>query len=252
MKKSYLYSILVPLILWVLGEVFVFEPNFFFISISLGVLLLALFIRSIIKKHKSKFWPIFVLTPALFYLSFSFYSTIIVGQFWIQTIFLLIAWFLFSYLQNLYFYFSFGASEREEKLNRLLLIGSFLSAFAIAATLYALPIFLSWPDSLLLLVFAAISIIIFGQFFVFSKGIDKERKIFWLIDVIILTEFAGILFLFPLNYNVLGLLLAIIFYLLILFDEWRLNDRLVWKNVKWPVIISALIIIIILLSARWL
>ncbi len=210
------------------------------------------YVRILIKKRSQRFWPLFVLTPALFYLSFSLYSAIIVGQFWIQAIFLLNAWFVYSYLKNIYYYFSFGAPEREVKLHRLLETGAFLSTFALAANLYGLPIFLSWPFFLILLSFMVVSLGLFGQFLVFSRKIDREEWMFLGINVLVLAEFAGILFFLPLNYNILGLLVAITFYLLILFNDWRAEEKLNFRNIKWPVIIISAVIILILLTARWL
>jgi len=252
MKNNYLYLILIPFLLWVLDEIFVFRPDFFFVALGLGLLIITFGVRLLIKKQSLKFWPVFVLPPSLFYLSFSFYSAMIVNQLWIQLIFLLNAWFIFFYLQNIYYYFSFGAPERAVKLRRLLTSGAFLSTFAIASSLYALPIFLSWSFFILLLIFILISLGLFGQFLILEKNISTEQKIFWGIKVLVLAEFAGVFFLLPLNYNILGLLLAIIFYLLILFDDWRASSRLNYKNLKWPLIISTLVVVLILLSARWL
>lgn len=252
MKNKQLYLILIPFSLWLLDEIFFFKPGFFFVSLGLGLLIITLGVRTLIKDHGSKFWPAFILPPALFFLSFSFYSAIIASQFWIQVIFLFNVWFVFSYLKNIYYYFSFGAPEREVKLRHLLLNGSFLSAFAVAASLYGLPIFLSWPFALLLLGFALISFILFGQFFIFSRKIEREQKIFWGLNVLVFTEIVGVISFLPLNYNVLGILAAIVFYLLIIFDDWRSENKFGYKNMKWPVIVGSLIIIIILLSARWL
>jgi len=252
MKKNYLYLILAPFVIWVLEEIFFFEPSFFFLSLSLSLLIIAFSVRSIIKKYRSKFWPALILAPASFYISFSFYSAIIISQFWIQTIFLLVALFIFFYLRYIHLYFSLATEGGEAKLRQLLLIGSFLSSFAFAATLYALPIFLSWSSLLLLGIFIVVGACLFGQLLVFKKRVDKDKIIFWGINVFVLTEFAGIFFLLPLNYNILGVLLAIIFYLLVLFDEWREEDRLNWKNLKWPVVIACLIFVLIFLSARWL
>ncbi len=252
MKNNYWYLILVPFALWVLDEIFLFKPNFFFVALGLGVLIITLAVRYLTKQQNLRFWPVFILPPALFFLSFSFYGAIIISQFWIQVIFLLIVWFVFSYLQNIYYYFSFGAPERETKLQRLLMSGSFLTAFALAATLFGMPIFLSWSIWLLLLFFTLASFILFGQFLILAKEITREQKIFWGINVLVLVEIAGAFFLLPLNYNILGLLLAIIFFLLTLLDEWRLAGRLNTKNLKWPLILTTLIIVFILLSARWL
>lgn len=252
MKKNSLYLILTPTLLWLLNELFIFEPSLFFVSLSLSLLILAFFVRLLITKNSKEFWPQYILTPALFYFSFSFYSAILVNQVWIQIIFLFNAWFIYSYLKNIYYFFSFGAPEREMKLRRLLLSGAFLSVFALASTIYGLPIFLNWSFISLLIIFVLFSLAVFGQFLIFSKNIDSTERIFLGVNTLILGEFAGVVFLLPLNYNILGLLVAIVFYLLILFNSWRIEDRLDFKNLRWPIAVASFIFIIILLSARWL
>ncbi|MEI6529190.1 MAG: hypothetical protein WCN88_02150 [Candidatus Falkowbacteria bacterium] len=252
MKNNYWYLILTTFALWALNEIFYFKPDFFFVSLALAVIIITFYIRALARKKSEKFWPVYVLTPVLFYLSFSFYSAIIVSQFWIQAIFLLNAWFIFSYLKNLYYYFSFGAPERESRLKRLLVSGAFLSTFALASNLYGLPIFLSWPFFLLLIAFMVICLGLFGQFFVFSKNVDREQKIFLGINILVFAEFAGVLFFLPLNFNILGLMVALVFYFLIMLNDLRVEYRLNFKNVKWPLIILSAVIILTLLSARWL
>jgi len=252
MKNDYWYLVLIPFALWVLNEIFLYKPVFFFLALSFGALIISFGVYALIKDKRERFWPAYILPPVLFFLSFSFYSSIIISYFWIQVIFLLIAWFIFSYFQNIYYYFSFGAPEREVKIRRLMISGSFLSTFAIAATLYGLPIFLSWPFILLLLSFIFISLALFGQFFIFSKNITSEQQIFLGINILVLAEFAGIFYLLPLNFNILGLLLAIIFYLLLLLNDWRGEGKLNLQYLKWPIIICSLVIVFILLSAHWL
>lgn len=253
MTKKSLYLILAPFSLWILNEIFIFQPNFFFVSLSLGFLIIALSVKGIMKgNNSSKFWPVFMLTPVLFYLSLSFYSGILVSKFWIQIIFILNVWFVFAYFRNLYHHFYFSTPESEAKLRRLLKSGSFLSTFALAATLYGLPIFLSWNFALLLLLFIATGFVLFGQFLIFSKNIDREQRIFLFLNILTLAEFAGVLFFLPLNSNTLGLIVALVFYLLTVFNDWRQENRLNFKNIKWPFIIMSVIIILILLSARWL
>lgn len=252
MKNNYWYLILTTFTLWALNEIFLFKPHFFFVSLGLSVLIIVFYVRALIKKRSEIFWPIYILTPILFYLSFSVYSAIIVGQFWIQAIFLLNAWFVYSYLKNLYYHFSFGAPERESKLRRLVATGSFLSTFAFAANLYGLPIFLSWPFFLILLFFMLISGGLFGQFLIYSKNVSRDELIFLGINILVLAEFAGVLYFLPLNFNILGLLTAIVFYFLILLNDWRGEGRLDFKNIKWPLIIVSVIIVSVMLTARWL
>lgn len=252
MNKKYLYLIVAPFSLWVLNEIFIFRPEFFFVSLGLGLLIITLSVRAVITKNSPKFWPVFMLAPALFYLSLSLYSAIIVNSFWIQILFILNVWFIFSYLKNIYYHFSLPTPAGEEKLRRLLKSGSFLSTFALAATLYGLPIFLSWNFGLLLLFFVAASFILFGQFLIFAKDVNREQRIFLLINILTLAEFVGVLFFLPLNYNILGLLVALVFYLLILFNDWRSENRLNFKHIKWPIILVIGVTTLILLSARWL
>ncbi|MFA5130968.1 MAG: hypothetical protein WC467_00930 [Patescibacteria group bacterium] len=252
MKNTFWYLIIASFSLWALDEIFLFRPDFFFVSLGLALLIIAYTVRALVKKGSQKFWPIYIVAPAVFYLSFSFYSAIISSHVWIQLIFLLNAWFVYSYLKNIYYHFSFSAPEREIKLRRLLISGAFLSTFALAANLYGLTVFLNWPFILLLASFIILSIFIFGQFFMFQTKSSHDERLFLGLNVLILAEFAGVFFFLPLNYNVLGLLVAIIFYLLLLFNEWREENRLDFKNLKWPIIITTLIFIVVLLTARWL
>lgn len=252
MPNKYLYLFLTPLSLLVLNEIFIFKPHFFFVSLSFGLLVIILSIWKIAKNNDSKFRLVYAMAPALFYLSLSLYSGILVNSLWIQIIFVLNAWFVFFYLRNLYKYLYSFSLDIEIKLQRLLKAGSFLSTFALAATCYGLPIFLSWNFGLLLLLFIAAGFILFGQFLVFSRKINREQIIFLFINVFVLAEFAGVLFFLPLSYNTLGLLVALIFYLLSVFNDWRMENRLNFKNIKWPIIIVMIIIMTILLSARWL
>lgn len=252
MSNRYLYLLLTPLSLWVLNEIFIFQPRFFFVSLSFGLLAIVFSVWRMAKNSGYKSWLAFALPPCLFYLSLSLYSGIIVSRFWIQTIFVLNVWFVFFYLKNLYTYFHSLAPDIETKLRRLFKAGSFLSTFALAATFYGLPIFLSWNFGFLLLLFIAASFILFGQSLAFAQRADRSQKIFLLINVLFLAEFAGALFFLPLSYNTLGLLVALIFYLLSVFNDWRLENRLNFRNIKWPIIIVMAIIALILLSARWL
>lgn len=252
MNKKNIYLILAPFFLWALGETFVLEPELFFVSLSLGALIITFLVRAILKNSSVKFWPVFILAPVLFYLSLSLYSAIVVNPFLIQACFLFNVWFIFSYFKNLYRHFYFSTPDSEGELRRLLKSGSFLSTFALAASLYGLPIFLSCNFSLLLVYFMVASLILFSQFLIFAKNVNREQRIFLLVDVLVLTEFTGILFFLPLNYNTLGVLVALVSYLLVLFNDWRSENRLNFKNIKWPIIIISVITILILLSARWL
>ncbi len=75
---------------------------------------------------------------------------------------------------------------------------------------------------------------------------------FLAINSLVLSEAAGALLLLPLSFNVRGLLLSLVFYSLVLFNNWRREKRLNIKNLKWSLAIGIFLILLILLSARWL
>jgi integral membrane sensor domain MASE1 len=76
--------------------------------------------------------------------------------------------------------------------------------------------------------------------------------LFLAINSLVLSEAAGALLLLPLSFNVRGLLLSLVFYSLVLFNNWRREKRLNIKNLKWSLAIGIFLILLILLSARWL
>lgn len=252
MNKKIPFILFITFLLWLLNQLFVFLPNLFFISLSLAVLLITLIIKNLIPKNSVKFWPLLIISPILFYLTASFYSAILTSQLWIQFIFLINAYFIFAYLKNIYYFYSFGAPEREIKLRRLLLSFSFLAMFGASAVLYSLPIFLNLSFWSIFVLLVVICFIIFGQLAIFLKTDYYKREVLFLgLDTLILSEFAGVFLLLPLSYNVRAFLLAIIFYNLILFNNWRREGRLTFNNLKWPLFSTALIIFVILFSARW-
>jgi hypothetical protein len=250
MSKKISLLFLSTFILWALNELFVLRPSLFFVALSLAVLIIILLVRKLVD-HKNKiFWPLLAIGPILFYLSAAFYSAILTNQLWIQFIFALNAYLIFSYLKNVYYYFSFGAPEREVKLNKIILSASFLAFFAAAATLYALPVFLNFSFPFIFLLLFLTGGLFLGQMLILAKN-RQDSWLFWALNTLILGELSGILLLLPLAYNVRGILAAIFFYSLILFNNWRQEGRLNWRNLRWPLVLGFLLIFIILFSARW-
>lgn len=239
--------------IWLLSQLFLWQPDLFFVALGLSVLMIVLTVRQIITQNSKFFWPWFIASPILFYLAATFYSAILANHYWIQLILAANAYILFVYFKNIYYHLAFGAPEREAKLRKVLLSASFLSFFAAAATLYALPIFLNLSFWSIFFIFIFLIALFFAQrLLLIPTGKNSDEVLFLGINTIVLTEISGALLLLPLNYNVRGLLLALMFYSLILFNNWRREARLNLKNLKWPLVIGISMILIILLSARWL
>ncbi len=252
MKLKSLCPFITALVLWLFGQTFLLYPHFFYFALFLGGLLIIFSVKYLAGKNEKKRWPLLTLSPLLFFLSFSWYVALIFNYYWIQFIFILIAWFVFAYLRNLYYYLTYQAPEREQKVDSLLLTGGFLTIFAVASVLYGLPIFLSWPFSILILIFIPISFLLFIQFLSLRKIAFKTHSLFIILEVVVLAELAWALSLLPLNFNILGVILAIFYYLLLTILRFRLNNEPLGRNLRLPLIFSLIILIILLLTSRWL
>jgi len=245
--------VIVPLLIWFIGQAFWRLSNLFYSALAVGALIIILSVRYLAGRHKPD-WPLLAISPALFFLSVSCYIAIIIGNFWVQTLFILIAWFLFVYLRNLYYYFTRQESESiyEDKLDNLLIAGSFLSVFAAATTLFSLPIFINWSIWATIPIIAAFIWLMFVQFLPLKKMKSLPAQGLMLASVLGLAELAWGLSLLPLRFHLLGLFLAIAYYLALFIIRLHLRGALNRRVLKVPLILSALAFIILFLTARWL
>ena len=240
-----------PIILWLLSQLFLFDSRFFYIAITLGFLLLVFSFKKMEKSRRDRNWPLFLFFPALFFLSVSLYITLIPNFYWIQTILILSAWFNFAYIKNLYYHFNYNASGREEKLDTLMIEGGFLSVFALASSVYGLPVFLGWSVWPLLLIFTILTAPLFFQSFVRGTMDIKGNWPFFLASILILAELSLVVYFLPLSFNILGFFVAIFYYLLSLVLRVVLKGDFSGRSLKFPFGFSLLIVLILLLTSRW-
>ncbi len=238
---------------WLMCQMFLRWPAIFYSVLAIGSLLIILGVRYLAGREKND-WPLLTIAPILFFLSFSCYIAIIVGVFWVQLILVLIFWFLFVYLKNLYYYFTHKESELifEDKLDNLLIVGSFLSVFAAATVLFGISVFIAWPVWATVLILAVIIGLLFIQFMPLKKVKPEQAKVLILASVLGLAELAWGLSFLPLKYHVLGLFMALSYYLALIIIRFHLRGQLNWRALKLPLILSALAFIILFLTARWL
>jgi hypothetical protein len=249
--KSRQIIFVTPIILWLLSQLFLARPQFFFISVFSGLLLLAFVIKGSEKHKQDRNWPLFFFFPALFFLSVSLYITFLPNYYWIQTILLFAAYFSFAYLRNIYYFFHYGASERAERLDGLMLAGGFLSVFALASSLYGLPTFLGWNFWTLLPLFVILVSPLFFQSFVLGRIHIRENWPLFLIGSLILAEMTAVIYFLPLSFNILGFFIAIFYYFILLVLRLFLKGDFSGRNLRWPVTFGLILIIILLLTSRW-
>lgn len=249
-EKKIIY--LLPLALLALGELYIlFNPQLFFVSLSLGVLIIALSARGLALKNSTLDWPLFLYFPLILFISSSLYGTLIANPYLIQGLLLINVLFVYIYFNNLYYFFRYKAPDRIDKLDTFLMTGSVLSVFFAGATAYALPVFLGWSFWPLLFILSALTLPLFFQPFILGSLNLKNNRPFFISALIIFTQVAGAIYLFPFSFNVLGLMLAIVFYVLFIILRLHIRGRLSAKLLRLPLISSLIIIIMLLLTTRW-
>lgn len=255
MKYQRAIPIITPLIIWLLNELFLAQPALFNVSWSLGLLVIVLSVR-LVTRRRPLFWLAFLTAPVLFFLSLAFYAATIINPFWIQLIFLLIVWFLFFYLRDLYYYAAAVGTEEEQtrwaaRLENLLIAGSVLAVWAAAAVLFDLPVFVNWPIYFLLPVWAVIVGLSLAQFKAFKAAAGTAGRL-WLVLVLLLVELLWALTWWPFNYNILALFAVFAYYLALLIMRLAASDNLNRRALKLPLILGALAMLLLFLTSRWL
>jgi hypothetical protein len=251
MKFQRLIPLSVAVLVWILSQVFLIEPKFFYAALAIGAVAIILGVKFIVGREKAMAWLPLIIAPLLFSVSFSAYAAIIVNRLLIQFVFLLVAWFNFVYLKNLYYYFIHNNAERAARLDNLLAAGGFLTMFAATAVLFALPAFLNWSLLVTLPMIAVLSGLTFVQFLPIKKIAWSATAAALLLNVLILTELAGAFSLWPLNFNVLALLFAIVYYLSLSVMRLYWSDNLRRRALKLPLILSIIAVLLLILTARW-
>lgn len=253
MKYQRFIPLITPLLIWLLAEVFLAQPKFFYSSLTLSILLLVLSVKYI-NDQRRKYWLLFIVSPVLFLFSFFSYAAIIADYFWIQIIYLLIVWFTFFYLRNFYYYSTSAEAEImwSAKLDNLLISGGFLTVFAAAAVLFDLSAFINWPLYFMLPSWALVVWLLLIQFRPLKPDNYWPTRDLIPISILILTELAGVFSLLPLNFNILALFLAIIYYLDLTIIRLLVSGALNRRALKLPLILSFIAILFLFLTANWL
>jgi hypothetical protein len=251
MKQQRWLILVVPLLLWLFSQAFLWQPALFYSALALGALLIIIAVRAITRPTPHD-WLLFIISPVLFFLSFSGLAAVLISHFWIQFIFILEFWFVFSYLKQVYYYFYYPAPPWREKLDNLLMAGGFLTVYAAAAVLFGLPAFLSLSPLVMLPSLALIIGLLFLQFSLFPRDNWRGSGRLALTLVLILAELAWVLSLWSLNFNLLALFLSLAYYLGLTIIRLAGRGNLNRRTLRLPLLLSALIILILFLTARWL
>lgn len=286
MKYNRLLPLLMPFLIWLLDELFFFKPKMIYLALVLSLCLVLFTIRQFARAGPAaKGWWKFIIFPSMFLLSVAAYTTVIASKTVIQLLFLLNAVFLFFNLRSVYYSFLNPIAGSKLAVREISSYGNFLIYFFISASLYGWLSFLSLPLWPLMLVIILVSLIVIYETLWENKinpapqahalthlaftpsetltrhkggsgyswgGVNfREALVFIIIGSLILLEIAWSMSFLPLNFNIIGLILAICYYIVAGFIKYYLLDNLNKKIVKSYLFAGLGSIFILLLTARW-
>lgn len=243
---TYFFIYLTPLVNTLLFEAFFFRASFFYIALASSNVLMFLAIAVVTRKkiNSAEFWN-FLILPFIFSNFLAVYSLLIVNQYIIQFLFALNFFFTVFYLKNIY------KGKMGGWLENISSYGNFLAIFFSFSAIYGLKAFLNTQLWILVLAATVVTILIVHQTFWACKIRFQSGFAHILISCLIIIQIAWALYFLPFNYNTLGLILAICYYMLIGLTKASFAEKLTSRNLKLYLVFGLGSILIILLTAKW-
>lgn len=252
MKLARLLVIILPLFTWSLAQAYLIWPEFFYIAFLLSaaaIVFTAFFLRQAGPKIP---WYLPAVLPLIFLFSLAVYASFCTNQWLIQLLFLVLLVFQFNYFKSLYYFWNRPDLYSDGDMKITKSYASFLTVFWLAANIFGLQSLLNfdvWPMLLLFIV------LVLALVYVNLKTDDYEPKIIWQFSVLttlVLAEAAWVFVFLPLNYNVSGLVIAIVYYLSSNLVNLYLQNALTSRKIKLYTILSFIGLAILLFTASWL
>jgi len=126
-----------------------------------------------------------------------------------------------------------------------------LTVFLSSSFVYSLPYFMKIESWLLVLILSIIVFISFFQNIAVEKMPIKIDLFFSFLFLFSMVPLLWALLLMPFNYNILGLLASLFYYSALNFVVFYLKKDLTVKKVRYNLLFTFLLLLIILLGARW-
>lgn len=238
-----------PIFFWLGWQLVVYYPHAFWILIvaSLALLLLVAY-EAVGRKFSQRFLFIYA-ASALLLSNFYLFLSLLSRPWLTQFLCLLMVWHLYRYLIATK---KAANGDEQSEWAQISLYGGLLTVFLAATSMFGLQSFLSlspWPLLLLFIVVLFIN----TQVIAFSQSWRKQENWYlWPILALLTGEIAMMLTLLPLNYLISAILCTLAYYSVINFARLYLNNNLSGRKIKNYALFTAISLIVILLTARWL
>ncbi|RLC36269.1 hypothetical protein DRH27_05465 [Candidatus Falkowbacteria bacterium] len=253
MKYNRFLPLIVPLLTWLFLEAFFFNPKLLYIIFVLIFLLFFFTTRqfTLASQRGGKWWN-YIILPFSFFSSLTIFSTMIPSKLLVQILFLINTIFLYYYFRSIFFNLIKESYYQKYSLENLSSYGNFLAVYFWASSLYGLQVFLSIQTWMLMAALLLIIALIVYEV-MRANNIDlREGVIYILLICLVLTELAWSASFLTLSFYILGLVIAVCYYILIGLTRFYLLKRLNARLIKLYLIFGFSSLAIVLFTARWI
>jgi len=253
MRYNRYLPIILPLLILVLLETLNIWPKQIYVVFILSILLIFFASRQMLvaSDKNEKWWNIAIL-PVCLTAGILAFSSITVSDWVVQVLFVLNTVVLYSYFITIYHYLLKPRAFNRMSLENLSSYGNFLAVYFIASAVYGLASFLNISIWLLMIFFLVFLILIVYQVLWANSIVSGTGAFYVLLLSLVLTELAWAASFLPLSFYVLGLVIAVFYYILIGLAKFHLLAKLNQNIVKSYLVFGFLSILIVMLTARWL
>jgi hypothetical protein len=253
MKYNRFLPLIIPALVFIFYEFYSFRPKLLFVVLVLMWLIFFFTVRQFLIEGKSreKWWS-FIIIPGVFTTGLLIFSTMVPSRLIVQLLFVFNTIIVYIYFRSIYYYLVQPKRYKNDTLENLSSYGNFLSIYFISASSYGLQVFLGievWLTMILIIV--TFALVIYQVLWI--NRIDMRRGfLFILVMCLALIQVAWAASFLTLSFYVLGLILAVCYYILIGLVRFYLLGRLTPSLIKIYLAFGFGSIIIVLLTANWI
>jgi len=253
MNLNRLLPLLIPLLVFLLEEVYFFYPRLIYLIVVLAILLIFFALWQLTRLSTvDKSWWNYLILPALMTGALIAYTVFLSSQTLIQLLLIFNLVFLYVYLRHVYYYLLNPLAYEVFSIENLSSYINFLTFFFLAAVAYGLQSFLNVQITALALIMLVSAVLAVYQI-IWANKIDlKTAWPFILVSCLLLVELFWSISFLPFNYNISGFCLAVSYYLIIGLVKNYLLDKLDAKKVRMYLALGLISLFLVLLTAKWL
>ena len=253
MRYNRLLPIIAPLFVLVNEEIFFYFPKMIYVIAVLNTLIYFFVIRQFIRASKRKEnWLNFLILPVLFLIGSMFFSSMVSSKWLVQLLFILNAGFAYLYFRTVYRFLIDIKEYQADGLENISSYGNFLSFYFIASAIYGLQVFLNINIWILMIALLLAILVIIYQVF-WANRIDVNARFFYMLIIgLILVEMAWAASFMTLSFYILGLVLAVCYYMIIGLTRFYLLNTLSRSIIKSYLIFGFSSILLVLLTSNWI